>query len=189
MRTASVIGSIKKIETSLAGVLLLEPRVFGDDRGFFLESYNERSFAEIGIRERFVQDNHSYSKKNVIRGQQYQIGQPQGKLVRVVTGEILDVGLDLRRSSPTFGKWQSFTLSGENKRMLWIPWGFAHGFRVVSESANVLYKATAFYSPEDERTVAWNDPQLKIDWQLAGEPIISAKDQCGIPFSEAPTFE
>jgi dTDP-4-dehydrorhamnose 3,5-epimerase len=189
METASVIGSIKKIETSLAGVLLLEPRVFGDDRGFFLESYNERVFAEIGIRERFVQDNHSYSGRNVIRGLHYQIGQPQGKLVRVVTGEILDVGLDLRRSSPTFGKWQSFSISGESKRMLWIPAGFAHGFRVMSEHANVLYKATAFYSQEDERTVAWNDPQLKIDWQLVGEPIVSAKDRCGVPFSEAPTFE
>jgi dTDP-4-dehydrorhamnose 3,5-epimerase len=189
METSSVIGSIRKIETSLAGVLLLEPRVFGDDRGFFLESYNERVFAEIGICEGFVQDNHSYSEKNVIRGLHYQIGQPQGKLVRVVTGDILDVGLDLRRSSSTFGKWQSFPISGENKRMLWIPPGFAHGFRVVSEKANVLYKATAFYSPEDERTVAWNDPQLKIDWQLVEEPIISAKDQHGVPFSEAPTFE
>jgi len=189
METSSVIGSIKKIETSLAGVLLLEPRVFGDDRGFFLESYNGRAFAEIGIRERFVQDNHSYSERNVIRGLHYQIGQPQGKLVRVVTGEILDVCLDLRRSSTTFGKWQSFSISGENKRMLWIPSGFAHGFRVVSENANVLYKATAFYSPEDERTVAWNDPQLKIDWKLTGEPIISAKDQRGVAFSEAPRFE
>ncbi len=189
MEIASGIGSIKKIETSLPGVLLLEPRVFGDDRGFFLESYNERTFAEIGIRERFVQDNHSYSGRNVIRGLHYQVGQLQGKLVRVATGEILDVVLDLRRSSPTFGKWQSFSLSGENKRMLWIPAGFAHGFRVQSETAHVLYKATDFYAPEQERTVAWNDPQLKIDWQLAGEPSISAKDQLGVPFSEAPTFE
>jgi len=189
MGTTTVIGSIKKTETSLGGVLLLEPHVFGDDRGFFLESYNERVFAEIGIRERFVQDNHSFSERNVIRGLHYQISQPQGKLVRVVTGEILDVCLDLRRSSTTFGKWQSFSISGENKRMLWIPSGFAHGFRVVSENANVLYKATAFYSPEDERTVAWNDPQLKIDWKLMGEPIISAKDRCGVPFSEAPNFE
>lgn len=189
MESPSGIGSIKKIETSLPGVLLLEPRAFGDDRGFFLESYNERTFAEIGIRERFVQDNHSYSGRNVIRGLHYQVGQPQGKLVRVVTGEILDVVLDLRRRSPTFGKWQSFALSGENKRMLWIPSGFAHGFRVVSETAHVLYKTTDFYAPEQERTVAWNDPQLKIDWQLDGEPIISAKDQCGVPFLEAPTFE
>jgi len=189
METASAIGSIKKSETSLAGVLLLEPRVFGDERGFFLESYNERVFAAIGIRERFVQDNHSCSERNVIRGLHYQVGQPQGKLVRVVTGEILDVGLDLRRSSPTFGKWQSFTLSGENKQMLWIPSGFAHGFRVVSENANVLYKATAFYSPEDERTVAWNDPQLKIDWKLAGEPIVSAKDQRGVSFELSEKFD
>jgi len=189
MEITSVAGSIKKIETTLAGVLLLEPRVFGDERGFFLESYSERVFAEIGIRERFVQDNHSYSERSVIRGLHYQVRQPQGKLVRVVTGEILDVALDLRRSSPTFGKWQSFSISGENRRMLWIPPRFAHGFRVVSENANVLYKATAFYSPEDERTVAWNDPQLKIDWKLAGEPIISAKDQSGVPFSEAPKFE
>ncbi|MBI3644824.1 MAG: dTDP-4-dehydrorhamnose 3,5-epimerase [Acidobacteriales bacterium] len=180
---------MKKIETSLPGVLLLEPRVFGDDRGFFLESYNERTFAEIGIRERFVQDNHSYSGRNVIRGLHYQIRQPQGKLVRVVAGEILDVVLDLRRRSSMFGKWQSFTLSGENKRMLWIPQGLAHGFRVLSETAHVLYKATDFYTPEHERTVAWNDPQLKIDWQLKGEPIVSAKDQRGVAFEQAERFE
>jgi dTDP-4-dehydrorhamnose 3,5-epimerase len=189
MEIASIVGSIRKIETKLPGVLILEPRVFGDDRGFFLESYNERTFAEIGIGDRFVQDNHSCSARNVIRGLHYQVGQPQGKLVRVVAGEILDVALDLRRSSSTFGRWQCFTLSGENKRMLWIPSGFAHGFRVVSETAHVLYKATDFYTPEQERTVAWNDPQLKIDWQLAGEPIISAKDQRGVPFSETPTFD
>ena len=180
---------MKKIETSLAGVMVLEPRVFSDDRGFFLESYNERNFAEIGIREHFVQDNHSYSAKNVIRGLHYQVGKPQGKLVRVVTGGILDVALDLRRRSATFGKWQSFTLSGENKRILWIPSGFAHGFRVVSESAHVLYKATDFYAPEQERTVAWNDPQLKIDWQLKGEPIVSDKDQRGASFGESETFD
>jgi dTDP-4-dehydrorhamnose 3,5-epimerase len=180
---------MKKIETSLPGVLLLEPHVFGDDRGFFLESYNERSFAEIGVPERFVQDNHSYSARNVLRGLHYQTQQPQGKLVRVITGEILDVVLDLRRSSPSFGKWQSITLSGENKRILWIPSGLAHGFRVVSEAAHVLYKATDFYSPEHERTIAWNDPQLKIDWQLDGEPIVSAKDQHGLAFLQAPTFD
>ncbi|MFY9561148.1 MAG: dTDP-4-dehydrorhamnose 3,5-epimerase [Terriglobales bacterium] len=180
---------MKKIETTLPGVLLLEPRVFGDDRGFFLESYNQRTFAEIGIRERFVQDNHSYSGRNVIRGLHYQIRQPQGKLVRVVTGDILDVALDLRRRSATFGKWESFTLSGENKRMLWIPPGLAHGFRVVSETAHVLYKATDFYAPEQERTVVWNDSQLKIDWQLQGEPIVSSKDQHGLPFAKAPTFD
>jgi dTDP-4-dehydrorhamnose 3,5-epimerase len=180
---------MKKIETNLAGVLLLEPRVFGDERGFFLESYSERAFAEIGIRDHFVQDNHSYSARNVIRGLHYQVGQPQGKLVRVVTGEILDVALDLRRGSPTSGKWQSFKLSGDNKQMLWIPPGFAHGFRVVSEGAHLLYKATGFYAPEQERTVAWNDPQLKIDWQLVGEPIVSAKDQRAATFAECEKFD
>ena len=180
---------MKKIETNLAGVLLIEPRVFGDDRGFFLETYNERTFADLGIRERFVQDNHSYSTKHVIRGLHYQLGRSQGKLVRAVTGEVLDVALDLRRSSPTFAKWQSFTLSGENMRMLWIPSGFAHGFRVVSESAHVLYKATDFYAPEQERTVAWNDPQLKIDWELEGEPIVSAKDQRGKSFEKSEKFD
>ena len=179
---------MKKKETGLAGVLVLEPLVFGDDRGFFLESYNQRVFAELGIREQFVQDNHSYSGRNVIRGLHYQIRQAQGKLVRVVAGEILDVALDLRRSSPTFGKWESFRLSGEN-HLLWIPRGFAHGFRVVSETAHVLYKATDFYSPEHERTVVWNDPQLKIDWQLDGEPVISAKDQRGLLFQQAETLD
>lgn len=176
------------IETSLAGVLLLEPRVFGDERGFFLESYNQRTFAEAGIHATFVQDNHSYSARNVIRGLHYQIQQPQGKLIRVVVGEILDVAVDLRRSSATFGKWESFTISGENKRMLWIPPGLAHGFRVVSETAHVLYKATDFYAPEHERTLAWNDPELKIDWRLEGEPIVSAKDNLGVAFSRAEKF-
>ncbi|HEX9110081.1 MAG TPA: dTDP-4-dehydrorhamnose 3,5-epimerase [Terriglobales bacterium] len=175
---------MKRTETGLSGVLLLEPRVFGDDRGFFLESYNERVFAEFGIHEKFVQDNHSYSSRNVLRGLHYQIQQPQGKLVRVITGEILDVVLDLRQNSPTFGKWESFRLSGENKRMLWVPVGFAHGFRVVSETAHVIYKTTDFYAPEHERTVAWNDPVLHIDWQLEGDPIVSAKDQRGQKFSE-----
>jgi dTDP-4-dehydrorhamnose 3,5-epimerase len=169
-------------------VLLLEPRVFGDDRGFFLESYNERVFAELGIREKFVQDNHSFSSRNVLRGLHYQIQQPQGKLVRAITGEMLDVVLDLRQSSQTFGKWESFCLSGDNKRMLWIPVGFAHGFRVLSETAHVLYKTTDFYAPEHERTVAWNDPDLRIDWQLEVEPIVSAKDQHGQRFSECEKF-
>ncbi len=180
---------MKKIDTSLAGVLLIEPRVFGDDRGFFLESYNERTFADLGIDEKFVQDNHSYSTKNVIRGLHYQVGRPQGKLVRAATGEILDVAVDLRGSSPTFGKWQSFSLSGENKHMLWIPPGFAHGFRVLSETAHVLYKATDFYAPEQERTVAWNDPRLQINWGLEGEPIVSAKDQRGASFAECEMFD
>jgi dTDP-4-dehydrorhamnose 3,5-epimerase len=180
---------LKKLETSIPGLLLLEPRAFGDDRGFFLESYNQRTFAELGISEPFVQDNHSYSQKNVIRGLHYQIRQPQGKLVRAILGEIQDVALDLRRNSLTFGKWEAFKLSGENKLMLWVPRGFAHGFRVISQTAHVLYKTTDFYAPEHERTVAWNDPTLNIDWQLDGEPVISAKDQRGVPFDQAEKFE
>lgn len=180
---------MKKILTSLAGVLVLEPRVFGDDRGFFLESYNQRTFAELGIKEPFVQDNHSFSEKDVVRGLHYQIQQPQGKLVRAITGEILDVVLDMRRSSSTLGKWEAFLLSGENKRMLWVPRGFAHGFRVVSQTAHVLYKTTDFYAPEHERSVAWNDPALKISWDLDGEPIVSAKDQRGLLFAQAEKFE
>jgi dTDP-4-dehydrorhamnose 3,5-epimerase len=180
---------MKKIETSLHGVLLLEPRVFGDNRGFFLESYNERTFAELGIPDRFVQDNHSYSCRNVIRGLHYQMPQPQGKLVRVVAGEILDVVLDLRRSSPSFGKWASHELSGENKRLLWVPAGLAHGFRVVSEAAHVLYKATDFYSPKNERTVLWNDRQLNIDWKMTGEATVSDKDKLGVAFQQAEKFD
>jgi dTDP-4-dehydrorhamnose 3,5-epimerase len=179
---------MKKTATSLSGILLLEPRVFGDDRGFFLESYNQRTFAGLGITGAFVQDNHSYSQKNVLRGLHYQVHQPQGKLVRVIAGEILDLALDLRRSSATFGKWETYPLSGENKLMLWIPPGFAHGFRVVSSTAHVMYKTTDFYAPEHERTVAWNDPALAIDWQLDGEPIVSAKDQHGGSFEAAEKF-
>ena len=180
---------MKKVETSLPGVLLLEPRVFGDDRGFFLESYNQRTFADLGIHESFVQDNHSFSSRNVLRGLHFQIRQPQGKLIRVVVGEILDVVVDLRSGSPGFGKWSALFLSGENKRMLWIPPGFAHGFRVVSADAHVLYKATDFYVPEAERTLAWNDPELKIDWQLDGEPVVSMKDQHGVCFRDAEKFD
>jgi dTDP-4-dehydrorhamnose 3,5-epimerase len=180
---------MEKIETSLPGVLLLEPRVFGDDRGYFFESYNERTFAEIGIRERFVQDNHSYSSRNVLRGLHYQIRQPQGKLIRAITGEILDIVVDLRQRSPTLGKWEAFRLSGENNLMLWVPVGFAHGFRVVSEAAHVTYKTTEFYAPEHERTVAWNDPQLAIDWQLDGVPTISGRDQRGEKFLECQKFQ
>ena len=179
---------MKKVESSLAGVWLIEPRVFEDDRGFFLESYNEHAFADLGIRDRFVQDNHSYSSQNVLRGLGYQLPRPQGKLVRVISGEILDVTLDLRESSATFGKWKSFRLSGENKQILWVPVGFAHGFRVVSDSAHVLYNVTEFYSPEHEHIIAWNDSGLKIDWQFKGEPILSRKDQCGSRFSECPKF-
>ncbi len=185
----AVIDPIKKIATSLPGVFVLEPRVFGDERGFFLESYSEKVFAEIGIPERFVQDNHSYSTRNVLRGLHYQIQHPQGKLVRVGDGEILDVAVDLRKTSPTFGKWEAVRLSGQNKRMMWIPAGFAHGFRVISPTAHVLYKATDYYAPEFERTLAWDDPDLKVNWELDGEPTVSAKDQRGASLRTAETFE
>jgi len=181
-------NAFRKIETPIPGVLLLEPRVFSDDRGFFLESYNEREMAELGIRAHFVQDNHSCSCRNVLRGLHYQVEQTQGKLVRVVAGEILDVAVDLRRSSPTFGSWIAEVLSEESKRMLWIPPGLAHGLRVVSEKAHVLYKATDYYAPEHERTLAWDDPDLKIAWKLDGPPIVSPKDQRGIRFRSAEVF-
>ena len=180
---------MKKIETSLAGVFVLEPRVFSDERGFFLESYNEKAMAELGVQERFVQDNHSFSSRNVIRGLHYQVAHAQGKLVRVAVGEILDVAVDLRKSSPTFGKWDAVQLSGDNKRTLWIPVGFAHGFRVVSESAHVLYKTTDFYYPEHERTLLWSDPELKIDWQLKDNPLVSEKDKNGSLFRAAEKFD
>jgi dTDP-4-dehydrorhamnose 3,5-epimerase len=178
---------MKVIRTALPGVLILEPRVFRDSRGFFLESYNERTMAEAGVREHFVQDNHSFSTRNVIRGLHYQV-RPQGKLVRVVMGEILDVIVDLRRSSLTFGVWNGVSLSETNQQMLWIPPGFAHGFRVLTEGAHVLYKATDFYDPEAERTVAWNDPTLNIDWRLTTSPTVSAKDSQGTAFREAEVF-
>jgi dTDP-4-dehydrorhamnose 3,5-epimerase len=181
--------AIKKILTSLPGVFVLEPRVFSDERGFFFESYNQRVMAEAGIIETFVQDNHSSSSRNVLRGLHYQVKHPQGKLVRVAEGEILDVAVDLRRSSVTFGRWDAVRLSGENKRMLWIPLGFAHGFSVLSEKAQVLYKTTDFYAPEYERTLVWNDPRLRIDWQVNGEPIVSAKDQRGAALADSETFE
>jgi dTDP-4-dehydrorhamnose 3,5-epimerase len=188
------VSSLKKISTSLPGVFIVEPRVFGDERGFFLESYNQRAMAEVGITQAFVQDNHSCSSRNVLRGLHYQLKQPQGKLVRVAVGEIIDVAVDLRRSSTTFGKWEAVRLSGENKRMLWIPVGFSHGFRVLSEKAHVLYKATDFYAPEHERTLAWNDRDLKIDWGFGAEagvgvPIVSEKDQRGIAFRDAEAFD
>lgn len=178
---------MKITEGALPGLLILEPKVFRDTRGYFLESYNERTLAEVGIRERFVQDNHSFSTRNVVRGLHYQV-RPQAKLVRVAVGEVLDVTVDLRRSSPTFGRWCSMNLSETNQQMLWIPAGLAHGFRVLSENAHVLYKATDFYDPEGERTIAWNDSGLKIDWQLSTPPTISAKDGLGVSFSEAELF-
>lgn len=175
--------------TPLSGLLVLEPRVFEDARGYFLESYNERDMAEAGIGEPFVQDNHSYSVRNVVRGLHYQVRQPQGKLVRVVEGEILDVAVDLRASSSTFGKWHAVTLSGKNRRILWIPGGFAHGFRVRSAGAHVVYKATTFYAPECERTILWNDPEVNIDWRLDAPPIVSEKDSLGSAFGEAEKFD
>ncbi len=180
---------MKKLSTSLPAVFILEPRVFADERGFFLESYSERTFEELGILEHFVQDNHSYSRRGALRGLHYQIKQGQGKLVRVIEGEILDVAVDLRRSSPHFGKSEAVHLSGENKRMLWIPAGFAHGFHVISEEAHVCYKATDYYAPEHERTLLWSDPDLRIHWEFIGQPIVSAKDQRGAPLRDAETFE
>ena len=173
--------------TPISGVVVLEPRVFEDERGFFLESYSERTFRDLGIGEKFVQDNHSCSKRGVLRGLHYQVEKPQGKLVRVVSGEVLDVLVDLRRSSPTFGQWHSVKLSGLNRLLLWIPPGLAHGFYVLSDHAHVLYKSTEFYYPELERTVLWNDPELAIQWD-AKEPLLSAKDQRGTPFRESETF-
>ena len=176
--------------TAISGVLLLEPRVFADARGYFFESYNERAFAEAtGIAAKFVQDNHSRSVKNTVRGLHYQIQQAQGKLVRVVAGEIFDVVVDLRRSSPSFGKWVGHRLSAENKNMLWIPPGFAHGFAVLSEEADFLYKITDYWAPQHERTLLWNDPDLAIAWPLAGEPILAAKDRAGKRLSEAEVFD
>jgi dTDP-4-dehydrorhamnose 3,5-epimerase len=176
------------LKTPLAGALVLEPKVFADDRGFFLESYNEKVFREIGIPEKFVQDNHSFSKRGVLRGLHYQIEKPQGKLVRVVSGEVLDVFVDLRRSSASFKRWRAVKLSGENHRLAWIPAGFAHGFHVLSESAHVLYKSTQFYFPELERAILWNDPDLSIEWENDREPVLSDKDKQGKPFKEAALF-
>jgi dTDP-4-dehydrorhamnose 3,5-epimerase len=175
--------------TGIPDVLILEPAVFGDDRGFFLESFNEREMRKIGIDAPFVQDNHSRSQRNVLRGLHYQLGQPQGKLVRVVSGRVFDVGVDLRRESATFGKWVGVELSAENKRMFWLPPGLGHGFLVLSESADFLYKATDYYAPQCERTILWNDSELAIEWPLLGEPILSSKDAAGKTFREADIFE
>lgn len=179
--------NVKK--TKIPDVLLIEPKVFGDERGFFLESYNQKSFEEFGLQQNFVQDNHSRSARNVLRGLHYQLGRPQGKLIRVVAGAIWDVAVDIRRCSPTFGQWAGEELSSDNKRIFWIPEGFAHGFIVISDSADVLYKATDFYAPSCERSLLWNDPQLGIPWPLSGEPLLSQKDRAGISFSQAELFE
>jgi len=181
---------MRVIQTAIAGVLLIEPQVYADERGFFFESFNERVFAEAtGIAAKFVQDNHSRSVRNTVRGLHYQIQQSQGKLVRAVTGEIFDVAVDLRRSSSTFGRSISHQLSAENKSMLWIPPGFAHGFAVLSEYADFLYKTTDYWAPQHERTLLWNDPALSIAWPLAGEPVLAPKDQAGKRLAEAEVFD
>lgn len=176
--------------TALPDVKLIEPKVFGDARGFFYESFNVREFAQaVGVDAPFVQDNHSRSARNVLRGLHYQIEHPQGKLVRVVQGEVFDVAVDMRRSSPDFGKWVGVTLSADNRRQLWVPPGFAHGFVVVSETAEMLYKTTDYWFPEHERTLLWSDPALAIDWPLAGAPILAAKDAAGVLLAEAGSYE
>jgi dTDP-4-dehydrorhamnose 3,5-epimerase len=179
---------VNVVATAIPDVAILEPRVFGDARGFFLESFNARVFRELGVDADFVQDNHSRSRRGVLRGLHYQIRRAQGKLVRVVAGEVFDVAVDLRRSSPTFGRSVAVTLSDANKRMLWIPPGFAHGFLVVSESADFLYKTTDYWFPEHERTLLWNDPALAIDWPLDGEPLLAAKDAAGTPLAQAELY-
>ena len=176
------------IATQHPEVLLLRPKVFGDARGFFFESYNRKAFAELGIDAEFVQDNHSRSARGVLRGLHYQIRQPQGKLVRVAVGEVFDVAVDLRRSSPHFGRVASFRLSAETHDMAWIPPGFAHGFLVLSEYAEFLYKTTDYYAPQHERSLLWNDAALDIAWPLGGEPLLSAKDQAALPLAECEVF-
>ena len=179
---------MKLDSSSLPEVLIVEPRVFGDNRGHFYESYNERELEKLGLQARFVQDNHSRSARNVLRGLHYQIRQPQGKLVRVTAGEIYDVAVDLRRSSPTFGKWTAAVLSASNRKMCWVPAGFAHGFLVVSDHAEVQYKTTDYWAPQHERCIIWNDRDLAIPWPLKGEPILSQKDRTGLPLKEAELF-
>jgi len=175
--------------TRIPDVLIFEPKVFGDDRGFFYESFNERRFIELtGIETSFVQDNHSKSARNVLRGLHYQIQQPQGKLVRVVAGEVFDVAVDIRKSSATFGQWVGVILSAENKRQLWVPPGFAHGFVVTSESAEFLYKTTDYWAPEHERSILWNDPAIGIEWPMREAPMLSGKDQVGKLLADAEVF-
>lgn len=177
---------MKATETSIPGVMVVEPRVFGDARGFFLESFNQRDFNDAtGTRFSFVQDNHSRSTKGVLRGLHYQLGQPQGKLVRVVRGSVFDVVVDIRRSSPTFGKWFGLELNEEANQQLWVPPGLAHGFMVLSDSADFLYKTTDYYAPAQERCIAWNDPALGITWPAGISPVLSAKDQMGSSLANA----
>ena len=180
---------MKATRLAIPDVILLEPKVFGDDRGFFFESFNQAQFeAAVGKKVNFVQDNHSRSAKNVLRGLHYQIQQPQGKLVRVVAGEVFDVAVDIRKSSPTFGKWVGEILSVENKRQLWVPEGFAHGFVVLSDAAEFLYKTTDYYAPQYERCIVWNDASLTITWPIHGEPVLSGKDAQGAAFKTAEVF-
>jgi dTDP-4-dehydrorhamnose 3,5-epimerase len=180
---------MRAIATSIPEVIILEPKVFGDERGFFYESFNAKAFEEAtGVKREFVQDNHSRSARGVLRGLHYQLQQTQGKLVRVTVGEVFDVAVDLRRSSPTFGQWVGEILSAENKRQLWVPEGFAHGFVVLSDYAEFLYKTTDYYAPEHERSILWNDPDLAIEWPLQEAPQLSGKDQAGINFKDADLF-
>lgn len=177
------------LPTAHPEVLVLEPQVFGDERGFFAETWNRRAFSALVGRDiDFVQDNHSRSARNVLRGLHYQLLQPQGKLVRVVSGEVYDVAVDMRRSSPRFGRYAAARLSSANRRMMWVPPGFAHGFLVMSDSADFLYKTTDYYAPEHERTLLWNDPALAIDWPLAGEPVLKPRDAAGTPFAQVEAF-
>lgn len=178
------------VTTSIPDVLIIEPTVFGDQRGFFYESFNEQRFRDLtGVNAGFVQDNHSKSARNVLRGLHYQIQQAQGKLVRVVAGAVFDVAVDIRKTSPTFGRWVGVELSADNKRQLWIPPGFAHGFVVTSESAEFLYKTTDYWAPEHERSILWNDPAIGIEWPMQGEPLLSAKDAQAKLLAEAEVFE
>ncbi|MBR9984400.1 MAG: dTDP-4-dehydrorhamnose 3,5-epimerase [Desulfosarcina sp.] len=180
---------MKLIPTDIPDVLIVEPNVFGDGRGFFFESYNEKKFMEMtGLQVIFVQDNHSRSKKHVLRGLHYQIQQPQGKLVRVISGEIFDVAVDIRRSSPTFGKWVGDYLTAENKKQIWVPSGFAHGFLVLSDVAEVLYKTTDYWALEHERCIRWNDPVLNVQWPTTGNLLVSEKDGKGVLFQDAEVF-
>jgi dTDP-4-dehydrorhamnose 3,5-epimerase len=181
---------MKVTQTAIPEVLILEPKVFGDSRGFFLESFNARTFREVtGLDVDFVQDNHSRSGRGVLRGLHYQLQQPQGKLVRVVRGAVYDVAVDVRRNSPTFGKWVGAELSEDNNCQFWVPPGFAHGFVVLSESADFLYKTTDYYAPQHERCIMWNDPAIGIDWHFDGEPLLSAKDKEGKPLAAAEVFD
>jgi dTDP-4-dehydrorhamnose 3,5-epimerase len=180
---------VKVTPTAIPDVLVIEPKVFGDDRGFFFESFNQRAFNEAtGLNKSFVQDNHSRSAQGVLRGLHYQLEQPQGKLVRVVRGAVFDVAVDIRKSSATFGKWVGLELTESSHKQLWVPPGFAHGFLVLSESADFLYKTTDYYAPAHERCIAWNDPQIGIQWPLDGEPSLSTKDRAGLRLAQAETF-